>query len=106
MKQKYPNFCLLIVSRCSQILFYLSTWNDGKCFKKIEGEASNFFCHSSEASRQIPQILESTIDRVCLQLARGRLYEEAEPRHRREQKPFSRQRSKEMLTTSGTTFPI
>lgn len=28
------------------------------------------------------------------------------PRHRREQKPFSRQRSKEMLTTSGTTFLI
>lgn len=57
-------------------------------FKKDKGEASSFCCHSSEASWQISQISQSTIDRVCLQLARGILYEEAETKVQERTKAF------------------
>lgn len=69
----------------SILLIYIEWW---KVFKKDEGEASSFFCHSSEVSRQIPQIPQSTIDRVYLQLARGRLYEEAETKTQERTKAF------------------
>lgn len=76
----------------SLLLIYMEWW---KVFKKDEGEASSFFCHSSEATWQIPQIPQSTIDRVYLQLARGRLYEEAETKTQERTKAFLFQTEKE-----------